>query len=289
MKLGAITNGLSMDFETALKTMKRDGIEYAELQFIWDTEICHHTDEQNRKMKELLDKYDIKVACIMKHVLNGLPVTTTDMESDTYKEQIRLLKKSIELARYFGTNITRIQPFSKQNVVFGYGGADKYLSGYNKAWTEFLKKIEPCCQIAEDEGIDMMMETGTGSFVHTVSIAKKVIDEMGCDRLKILWDPANCLYSMENPIRAYEIGREHIVDVHIKDIRVNKPLAEITYCPLGYGEMAQYVQTIAELLKEDKYDGVVSFENQVIPAGKTELEGWDLSVGMFREVFGGKQ
>ena len=38
-------------FETALKTMSADGIEYAELQFIWDTEICHHTGEQNAEMK----------------------------------------------------------------------------------------------------------------------------------------------------------------------------------------------------------------------------------------------
>lgn len=220
MKLGAITNGISQDFETALKTMSADGIEYAELQFIWDTEICHHTGEQNAEMKALLEKYGIRVACIMKHVLNGLDVMTTEIESDAYQQQLSLLKKSIELARYFGTNITRIQPFSKKNVVFGDGGAEKYLSGYNKSWSRFLKRLEPCCQIAEDAGIDMMMETGTGSYIHTVALAKKAIDELGCSRLKILWDPANCLYSMEDPIRAYELAAEDIVDVHIKDIRV---------------------------------------------------------------------
>ena len=286
MKLGAITNGISQDFETALKTMSADGIEYAELQFIWDTEICHHTGEQNAEMKALLEKYGIRVACIMKHVLNGLDVMTTEIESDAYQQQLSLLKKSIELARYFGTNITRIQPFSKKNVVFGDGGAEKYLSGYNKSWSRFLKRLEPCCQIAEDAGIDMMMETGTGSYIHTVALAKKAIDELGCSRLKILWDPAHCLYSMEDPIRAYELAAEDIVDVHIKDIRVNKPLASITYCPLGYGEMAQYTQTIAELLKKNCYDGVVTFENQVIPAGGSELDGWKQSVAMFKEIFG---
>lgn len=99
MKLGAITNGISQDFETALKTMSADGIEYAELQFIWDTEICHHTGEQNAEMKALLEKYGIRVACIMKHVLNGLDVMTTEIESDAYQQQLSLLKKSIELAR----------------------------------------------------------------------------------------------------------------------------------------------------------------------------------------------
>lgn len=286
MKLGAITNGISQNFETALKIMQNDGISYAELQFIWDTEICHHTEEENKKMKKLLDQYDIKVACIMKHVLNGMSVMDTETEDEAYQEQIRLLKKSIRLARYFGTNITRIQPFAKQNVVFGDGGADKYLSGYNKSWTKFLKLLDPCCQIAEDAGIDIVMETGTGSYIHTVALAKKAIETLGCSRLKILWDPANCLYSMEDPVQAYESAADYIVDVHIKDIRINKPLAAITYCPLGYGEMAQYTETIAGLLKKNYYEGVVTFENQVIPDGKSEQEGWTQSVDMFKKIFG---
>lgn len=97
MKLGAITNGISQDFETALKTMSADGIEYAELQFIWDTEICHHTGEQNAEMKALLEKYGIRVACIMKHVLNGLDVMTTEIESDAYQQQLSLLKNQLSL------------------------------------------------------------------------------------------------------------------------------------------------------------------------------------------------
>ena len=286
MKLGAITNGISQDFEKALKVMVRDGIEYAELQFVWDKEICHHTEEENEKMKMLLDRYKIKTACIMKHVLNGLPVMETEIKSDAYQEQIRLLKKSIDLARYFGTDITRIQPFGKQNVVFGSGGAEKYLSGNNESWKKFLNLLEPCCQIAEDEGINMMMETGTGAYIHTVSLAKKAIDELGCRRLKILWDPANCLYSGENPVAEYEMAGGDIIDVHIKNIRINRPLASITYCPLGYGEMAQFTEKISEMLKAHHYEGVVTFENQVIPPGKTQMEGWDMSVEMFRKIFG---
>lgn len=47
-----------------------------------------------------------------------------------------------------------------------------------------------------------------------------------------------------------------------------------------------YTQTIAELLKKNCYDGVVTFENQVIPAGGSELDGWKQSVAMFKEIFG---
>ncbi len=91
---------------------------------------------------------------------------------------------------------------------------------------------------------------------------------------------------MEDPVQAYESAADYIVDVHIKDIRINKPLAAITYCPLGYGEMAQYTEAIAGLLKKNNYEGVVTFENQVIPEGKAEQEGWTQSVDMFKKIFG---
>ena len=286
VKLGTITSGISQDLETALQVMVRDGIEYAELMFIWDTEICHHSDEQYAEMKRLLDAYGIKVGCIMKHVLNGLPVLTTQIEDDEYQEQLRLLRKSIELARYFGTNITRIQPFAKQNIIFGEGGAGKHFASGNRAWGRFLRLLEPCCEIAEETGIDMMIETGANTFIHTAALARKAIDELGCSHLKILWDPANCLYSMETPPEGYEQAAGYLADVHIKDLRVDRRFARLTCCPVGTGEMAPYLREIAELLKRDRYDGVVTFENQMIPEGLSEAEGWDLSIRTFKEIFG---
>jgi sugar phosphate isomerase/epimerase len=177
--------------------------------------------------------------------------------------------------------------FAKHNVVFGSGGAEKFLSNDNKAWTKLLKLMEPACRIAVDAGIDLMMETGTGAFIHTATLAKKIIDDIQSPRLKILWDPANCLYSMEKPLPdTYELIKEHIADIHIKDIRVNKPMASIVYCPLGHGEMAAYLDDLSNILRKDKYAGVVTFENQVIPGGRTEEEGYHLSTKMFKEIFG---
>ena len=39
MKTGVITDGISLDFEHALSVMDEYGLEYAELQFVWDKEV----------------------------------------------------------------------------------------------------------------------------------------------------------------------------------------------------------------------------------------------------------
>jgi hypothetical protein len=54
MKLGVICDGISRDFEHALKVMDEFGLEYAELQFIWDHEIGDHDASDMAKIKELL-------------------------------------------------------------------------------------------------------------------------------------------------------------------------------------------------------------------------------------------
>ena len=54
MKLGVICDGISRDLEHSLKVMDEFGLEYAELQFIWEHEIGDHDASQMAKIKGLL-------------------------------------------------------------------------------------------------------------------------------------------------------------------------------------------------------------------------------------------
>ena len=53
-KLGVITDGISREFEHALAVMNEFGLEYAELQFVWDKEVGDHSDAQIARMQELI-------------------------------------------------------------------------------------------------------------------------------------------------------------------------------------------------------------------------------------------
>ena len=54
MKLGVITDGISQDAETAFRTLKEHGLEYAELQFVYEKEIGEQTPEEVKKIKDLI-------------------------------------------------------------------------------------------------------------------------------------------------------------------------------------------------------------------------------------------
>ena len=58
-KLGVITDGISTDFEHALKVMSDNGLDQAELQYLWDKEVGDMSKSEIDKAEELLKKYNI--------------------------------------------------------------------------------------------------------------------------------------------------------------------------------------------------------------------------------------
>ena len=92
MKLGVITDGISIELEHAVKVASEAGLEYAELQFVWDKEIGDQTDEEIQKIKDLMAQYNLKVPCITRHNFVGLPIMTTEVTDEAYLKQMEGLK-----------------------------------------------------------------------------------------------------------------------------------------------------------------------------------------------------
>lgn len=287
MKTGVLTSGVSGDFEHALAVIREDGFRYVEIQFAWGVEDGSRTPIQEEKIRQLLNRYGMQCTAVMRNLFSGLRLDETSLDSRAYRASLDMLRSTAALARSYGCTLTRINAFDRHAVLFGDGGAEKHLTAGNKSWARYLRLMEPVCQIAEDEGIDIMIETGTGSLLHTAALMRRALDELGCSRLYALWDPANCLYTGERPYPdGYEILRGRIAEIHIKDIRFRRELASVTYCPVGQGMMTQYLDDLAAALRRDAFAGGVILENQVTPSGGTEEDGYRLSVPVFRTIFG---
>ena len=71
-KLGVITDGISTNFDHALKIMSENELNQAELQYIWDKEVGDFDKSEIDKIEELLKKYDMEVSCISRITLLGL-------------------------------------------------------------------------------------------------------------------------------------------------------------------------------------------------------------------------
>ena len=72
MKLGVICDGISHDLAHALNVMDEFGLDYAELQFVWDKEVGDHDAGEIAKIKELLAAHNKPVSCLSRHIFAGL-------------------------------------------------------------------------------------------------------------------------------------------------------------------------------------------------------------------------
>lgn len=290
MKLGVITDGISdginRDLEHALQVMTEARLPYAELQFVWDKEIGDQTPEEIQKIKELVGRYKAQVSCITRHNFSGLSVMTTTSNDEAFQKHLEGFKRCLRIAKELGTNLVRTMSYRKEMILFGYNGADKWVTSQG-AWDKLLKLMEIPVRLAEDAGITLVVETGNNAMITSGFLAKKFIDDLGSTHMKLMWDPANSLYCADVPYPdAYEQIKGCLGHVHIKDCKVDIARATVRFCPLGEGQMAPYLEGIAAALKRDKFQGVVSLESVYRPDNGTFEDGFRKSLATFKKLFG---
>jgi len=258
-KLGVITDGISRDLEHALQVMTDADLEYAEMQFVWDKEVGDFDDDQMATALDLVKKYGVKVPCITRHNFVGLLVGEVEVGDPNHQKHMNALQRCIDMAKAFDTKLVRTMSFRKEMIIFGYNGAEDW-NASRGAWDKLIELLTPAVKLAEENDITLVVETGNNAMITSAVLARKFIDDMGSEHLKLLWDPANTLYCCEvvYPDGFDALRGGYIGHLHIKDSKVDIAGAAVWQCELGTAQMAPYLEGIAAGLKEENYDGVVS-------------------------------
>ena len=287
MKLGVICDGISRDLAHAVDVMDEFDLEYAELQFVGDTEVGDHSAAEIAGIDGLLRDRGKPVSCLSRHVFAGM--TTANRPGDAvHTKHMDALKRVIEMAHIVGSPLVRIMTQKKEQILWGRNGAEKWNVAHG-AWDTMPPLITPACDLARAEGVTLVVETGNGTMVNSNYTARKLIDDCDAkDVLKVLWDPANNCWCHE---RAYPDGYDAVRDgylghVHIKDVQVDTPRATLEVRRIGEGQLADQFQSVADAMRADGYDGVISFESVFHPGDGDFEAGFRQCVGRFREIFG---
>ena len=287
MKLGAITNGISENLDESLEVMVGKGLRHAELASVWGVNVGHHTDAQVGAIVETLRRYDCTAASVSPRSFYELSILDVTAESPGYLEDFETLRRSIDLAEKLGTRIVRAMPFQRPSVIFGSNGAERFLAHQNSLWTKLLKLYEGPVAYAEERGVIIAVETGCDTMASSCSLGARMARDIASDHLRIMWDTGNNVYSTERQFPdGYQAIREYLVHVQVKDVRVDLVNASIEFCPLGEGDLAEQLSPLADALRSDGFDGVVSLENVYRPPGTTPAETFGQSVDTFIKLFG---
>jgi sugar phosphate isomerase/epimerase len=286
MKLGVICDGISRDLNHAMNVMDEFYLEYAELQFVGEKEVGDHSKQEVNDINQLLRDRGKPVSCLSRHIFAGMS-TANKAGDELHTQHMDALKRVIDMAHVVGSPLVRIMTNKKEQILWGLNGAEKWNVAHG-AWDATLPLIAPAVELAKKEGITLVVETGNGTMVNSNYTARKLIDDLDAkDVLKVLWDPGNNCWCHE---RAWPEGYDEVQDgylghIHIKDVFVDTPKATLEVRKMGEGQLADQFQPLADALRRDSYDGVISFES-VYHTGDGDFEnGFRQCISTFKKIF----
>lgn len=126
------------------------------------------------------------------------------------------------------------------------------------AWNRMYPTMAKAVEEAEKHGITLAIESEASNVIRTPEAARRVMDEIGSDKLKMILDCANLFHigtAKEENVRptiahAFELFGSDIVIAHGKDIKAGPA---IDFCGTGLG-IVDFGYT-AELLDKAGYKG----------------------------------
>jgi sugar phosphate isomerase/epimerase len=253
--------------------MRDLGLEYVELQSLWNKDVAKLTGEETRKVKHLVAERGMRISCIASRVFLNVPLRAAKDERgywESYRKHMNDLENSIRIARELGTRIVRVFSFRNEILLKP--------AFFGDAWGMLLDRFIEPVKLAEREGVTLAVETCMLGNIGSCALAKTLVDDLGSRSFKILWDIANGLYLGERPYPdGYSSIRKDIVHIHIKDGMVDLPHLTFNFCALGEGEVRSFSQ-ILRTLQQDGYQGVLSFECEYVPEGGTKEDALRRSV-----------
>ena len=210
--LSAFADEVTSVFEDQLKYLNKQGIGYIELRNLDGTNVSSLTIEDAKKYKALMDKYGIKASAI------GSPIGKIDITADQ-TEHFELFSHTLDLADIFETKNIRMFSY------FYPEGTDCH--DYRDAILENLGKM---LDEAEKRDINLCHENEARIYGETPKDCADIMKHFG-GRMKSVLDMGNFAFCNQKPMEGYELLKEYIHYIHIKD-----SFYDGTIVPAGQGK-----------------------------------------------------
>ena len=168
------------------------------------------------------------------------------LDQEMARNQIQGLMDYVDLARDMGARFVR-----------AYGGREVEVRDEERGWANTVLALKEVGEFAGSHGITLVVENHPGTMTRSGRETSRMIEAVGLESVKALFDPANVLYHTDEPWEeTLNVQKGHIAHVHAKDYYLRG--GERIACNVGDGMVAW--DKILLALRETGYDGYISLE-----------------------------
>lgn len=275
MKKSIITDQVDMDLEKALPIIAEKGYAYVELHNVFGKSIEEIGDDEIEKIKQLLDRYHLKVTSIASTVFFLCSLYSTDhvslfnpeffaVEGDV-ESHLSYLRRACFISKQLGADVIRVFPFR-------FPDNRKPPFGTKADQEKIINNLRSAASIAEEHGVLLAVENCPYSHLPKGQMTYEAIREIDSSNLKLLWDPANSYRAYkENVPKEYlekslfdelELIFPYIEHIHIKDYHFD-PTQKKPFVHKALLEGDIDFEGILTALSKKGYSKAVSLEPEV--------------------------
>jgi len=278
-KIGLISDMVSMDFEEALKSTKAMGISYIEIHALWGKNVEELTDDEVNRVKNLLEKYGIKVSILSSTLFIQCPLVGDETDFNEFDDYFLTYHGDFDAHVYALERLIALCDTVKTRKIRIFGFRKKKDVTQDAAIIMVSEKLKRPLNIAERQGVELVIENCPHTYIQSGASSAQVIDQLGSKYIRSLWDPGNAFRRGFQPFPDdYNSVKQYISHMHAKDYVPSEH-----ELPVPFGDGTINYKGILMSLVNDKFEGVFSLEPEYISKENGRIgSNWECLSGLLK-------
>ncbi len=253
--ISGFADEIAQDLTTQLENLKRLDIHYVEMRGVDGNNLIFHTADKVKEIKERLDNAGVALSAL------GSPLGKIGIE-DPFEKHFEDFKQAVEIAH--SMECPNIRMFS----FYVSEGKGKEYKG------KVFERLGQFADYAKANNVVLLHENEKGIYGEKAAECKEIMDAFRGEHFKAIFDFANFVQAEQDTFEAYELLKEDIAYIHVKDaIKGNGQVV-----PAGMGD--GNVEVILKDLYANGFNGFLSLEPHLFNfTGFAGLEKGENSIG----------
>lgn len=242
--ISGFADEISPDFDEQLRVVTSLGMEYISLRTADGKGIADYTAEEvEEKLLPRLREANVKVSSL------GSPIGKINVDDEeAFEKQLVQMEELCKICKVLDCKYIRMFSF--------FIPEGKNADDYKEIVIEKLKKFDA---IAAKYNVVMIHENEKDIYGDIKERCKIILDALGSPHFKSVFDFANFVQCEEDTMECWELLRDHVAYIHIKDaVTTDK---ENVLCGTGEGKIAEILK---RAIKEEGYQGFLTLEPHLV-------------------------
>lgn len=234
-KLTGFADEIASDLSTQIESLKKLNMHYVEMRGVDGNNLIYHNDAKVKEIKQRLDAEGIALSAL------GSPLGKIGID-DPFEKHFEEFKRAVEIAHVMNAKYIRM---------FSFYVSDREDAAQKSRVFERMGKL---VDYANHNDICLLHENEKGIYGEKAKECKELMDAFAGEHFQAIFDFANFVQAGQDTMEAYELLKDHVAYVHVKDALAGN--GEVV--PAGYGD--GNVKEILEKLFAGGFDGFLSLE-----------------------------